>query len=116
MFEQLTDKLDSVFKRLRGQHKITEENVAESLREVRVALLAADVHFQTVKDFIARVKAKAVGAEVLASVSPGQMIVKILHDEMVGLLGGKAEEPRFQGSPPVGILMMGLQGSGKTTA
>ena len=116
MFEQLTDKLDSVFKRLRGQHKITEENVSESLREVRVALLAADVHFQTVKEFIARVKAKAVGAEVLASVSPGQMIVKILHDEMVELLGGKAEEPRFQGSPPVGILMMGLQGSGKTTA
>jgi signal recognition particle subunit SRP54 len=116
MFEQLTDKLDSAFKRLRGQHKITEENISESLREVRVALLAADVHFQTVKDFIASVKAKALGAEVLASVSPGQQIVKILHDEMVALLGGSAEEPRFQGSPPVGILMMGLQGSGKTTA
>jgi signal recognition particle subunit SRP54 len=116
MFEQLTDKLDSVFRRLRGQHQITEENVSESLREVRVALLAADVHFQTVKEFIATVKAKALGAEVLASVSPGQMIVKILHDEMVRLLGGQAEEPRFAGSPPVGILMMGLQGSGKTTA
>jgi signal recognition particle subunit SRP54 len=116
MFEQLTDKLDNVFRRLRGQHQITEENVSESLREVRVALLAADVHFQTVKEFIATVKAKAVGAEVLASVSPGQMIVKILHDEMVALLGGQAEEPRFGGSPPVGILMMGLQGSGKTTA
>jgi signal recognition particle subunit SRP54 len=116
MFEQLTDKLDSVFKRLRGQHQITEENVSESLREVRVALLAADVHFQTVKEFIASVKTKALGAEVLASVSPGQMIVKILHDEMVTLLGGQAEEPRFAGSAPVGILMMGLQGSGKTTA
>jgi signal recognition particle subunit SRP54 len=116
MFEQLTDKLDSVFKRLRGQHKITEENVADSLREVRVALLAADVHFQTVKEFIASVKAKAVGAEVLQSVSPGQMIVKILHDEMVALLGGEAREPNFGGSPPAGVLMMGLQGSGKTTA
>ncbi len=116
MFEQLTDKLDNVFRRLRGQHQITEENVSESLREVRVALLAADVHFQTVKEFIAAVKAKALGAEVLASVSPGQMIVKILHDEMVTLLGGQSEEPRFAGSPPVGILMMGLQGSGKTTA
>ncbi|HEX2612067.1 MAG TPA: signal recognition particle receptor subunit alpha, partial [Fibrobacteria bacterium] len=98
MFEQLTEKLDGAFRRLRGIDKITEENVAESLREVRVALLAADVNFQTVKDFIAKVKAKALGAEVLASVSPGQMIVKILHDEMVELLGGKAEEPRFQGS------------------
>jgi signal recognition particle subunit SRP54 len=116
MFEQLTEKLDGAFRRLRGIDKITEENVSESLREIRVALLAADVHFQTVKDFIAKVKAQALGAEVLASVSPGQMIVKILHDEMVELLGGKAEEPRFQGSPPVGILMMGLQGSGKTTA
>jgi signal recognition particle subunit SRP54 len=116
MFEQLTEKLDSAFRRLRGIDKITEDNVAESLREIRVALLAADVNFQTVKDFIAKVKAKALGAEVLASVSPGQMIVKILHDEMVELLGGKAEEPRFQGSPPVGVLMMGLQGSGKTTA
>src|SRR5690606_6506642 len=104
------------FKRLRGQHKITEENVAESLREVRVALLAADVHFQTVKEFIANVKAKAVGTEVLQSVSPGQMIVKILHDEMVALLGGEAKEPNFLGAPPAGVLMMGLQGSGKTTA
>ncbi len=116
MFEQLTGKLDAVFKKLRGQHKITEENISESLREIRVALLAADVNFQTVKDFVASVKTKALGAEVLQSVSPGQMIVKILHDEMAVLLGGEGEEPRYQGSPPVGILMMGLQGSGKTTA
>ncbi len=116
MFEQLTGKLDAVFKKLRGQHKITEENVSESLREIRVALLAADVHFQTVKEFIASVKTKALGAEVLQSVSPGQMIVKILHDEMALLLGGEGEEPRYQGASPVGVLMMGLQGSGKTTA
>jgi signal recognition particle subunit SRP54 len=116
MFEQLTGKLDAVFKKLRGQHTITEENISESLREIRVALLSADVHFQTVKDFIAAVKSKALGTEVLRSVSPGQMIVKILHDEMALLLGGEAREPSFQGSPPLGILMMGLQGSGKTTA
>ncbi len=116
MFEQLTDKLDASFRRLRGLHQINEENVSESLREVRVALLAADVHFQTVKEFIASVKTKALGAEVLKSVSPGQMIVKIIHDEMVRLLGGAAEEPRFLGTPPTGILLMGLQGSGKTTA
>jgi signal recognition particle subunit SRP54 len=116
MFEQLTDKLDASFRRLRGLHQINEENVSESLREVRVALLAADVHFQTVKEFIAAVKVKALGAEVLKAVSPGQMIVKIIHDEMVRLLGGTAEEPRFLGTPPTGILLMGLQGSGKTTA
>jgi signal recognition particle subunit SRP54 len=115
MFEQLTQKLDVAFKKLRGLHQLTEENISESLREIRVALLAADVNFQTVKDFIASVKTKALGAEVLQSVSPGQMVVKILHDEMVVLLGGESDEPLYQGSPPVGILMMGLQGSGKTT-
>jgi signal recognition particle subunit SRP54 len=116
MFEQLSGKLEGVFKKLRGQHKITEENVSESLREIRVVLLSADVNFQTVKDFISAVKVKALGAEVLQSVSPRQMIVKILHDEMVLLLGGEGAEPRYAGSPPVGVLMMGLQGSGKTTA
>jgi len=116
MFEQLTEKLDGAFRKLRGVDKLTEENVAESLREIRVALLAADVNFKTVKDFIAAVKQKAVGSEVIQSVSPGQMMVKVLHDEMVELLGGRAEEPNFQGSPPFQILMMGLQGSGKTTA
>jgi len=116
MFEQLSGKLEGVFKKLRGQHKITEENVSESLREIRVALLSADVNFETVKDFIAAVKVKALGAEVLQSVSPGQMIVKILHDEMALLLGGEGAEPHYLGAPPVGILMMGLQGSGKTTA
>ncbi len=116
MFDQLSQKLEAVFKKIRGQHQINEENVAESLREIRVALLAADVNFQAVKDFIAAVKTKALGAEVLQAVSPGQMIVKILHDEMVALLGGEAEEPRFAGAPPAGVLMMGLQGSGKTTA
>jgi signal recognition particle subunit SRP54 len=116
MFEQLSEKLDGAIKRLRGQHKITEENIGETMREIRMALLSADVHFKTTKDFIALVKEKALGAEVLQSVSPGQMLVKILHDEMVVLLGGEAQEPNFLGAPPMQILMMGLQGSGKTTA
>jgi len=116
MFEQLSDKLEGVFKRLRGQAQLTEANVTETLREVRVVLLAADVNFKTAKDFINSVKEKAMGAEVLNSLSPGQVMVKILHDELVALLGGESEEPSFQGTPPVTVLMMGLQGSGKTTA
>ena len=116
MFEQLSDKLEGIFKRLRGQSQLTEENVSETLREIRVVLLSADVNFKTVKDFINTVKEKAIGAEVLTSLSPGQVMVKVIHDELVALLGGQAEEPAFQGSPPFQILMMGLQGSGKTTA
>jgi signal recognition particle subunit SRP54 len=116
MFEQLTDKLEGIFKRLRGQSTLTEENVAETLREVRQVLLAADVHFKVAKDFINAVKEKAVGSDVLQSLTPGQVMVKILHDELVALLGGEAEELAFQGTPPFQILMMGLQGSGKTTA
>ena len=116
MFEELSDKLEGIFKRLRGQGQLTEENVAETLREIRVVLLSADVNFKTVKDFINAVKVKAMGAEVITSLSPGQLMVKIIHDELVALLGGEAEEPLFQGAPPQQILMMGLQGSGKTTA
>ncbi len=116
MFEQLTDKLEGIFKKLRGQSQLTEENVAETLREIRVGLLSADVNFKTVKDFIQTVKEKAIGAQVLQSITPGQLMVKVIHDELVALLGGEAEEPNFQGTPPFQILMMGLQGSGKTTA
>ncbi len=116
MFEQLSDKLETIFKKIRGQGQITEENIGETLREVRVALLSADVNFKTAKDFIAAVKEKALGAEVMGSLTPGQLMVKILYDEMVKLLGDTAYEPNYQGSPPFQILMMGLQGSGKTTA
>ncbi len=116
MFEQLSDKLEGIFKRLRGQAKLTEENVSETLREIRVVLLSADVNFKTVKDFINTVKENAIGAEVLTSLTPGQVMVKVIHDELVALLGGQAEEPTFQGASPFQILMMGLQGSGKTTA
>jgi signal recognition particle subunit SRP54 len=116
MFEQLTDKLEGIFKRLRGQNKLTEENIAETLREIRVVLLAADVNFKTSKEFINAVKEKAIGADVIHSLTPGQLMVKVVHDELVALLGGEAEEPTFQGAQPFQILMMGLQGSGKTTA
>lgn len=115
MFEQLTDKLDGALKKISGQGRITEENVADSMREIRVALLAADVNFKIVKDFVKRVREKAMGEEVLRSVSPGQQLVKIVHDELVGLLGGESTEPHYQGAP-FQVVMMGLQGSGKTTA
>ncbi len=116
MFEELTDKLEGIFKRLRGQSTLTEENVSETLREVRQVLLAADVNFKVAKDFINAVKEKALGTGVLQSLTPGQVMVKVIHDELVSLLGGEAEELTYQGSPPFQILMMGLQGSGKTTA
>ena len=82
MFEQLSDKLEGIFKRLRGQSQLTEENVSETLREIRVVLLAADVNFKTTKEFINAVKEKAIGAEVLTSLTPGQVMVKVIHDEL----------------------------------
>lgn len=115
MFSVLTDKLEGTLKKLRGEHQLSEENVTEALRDVRRAFLEADVHFTVTKDFVARVKEKALGAEVLQSVSPGQMIVKIIHDELVQTMGGTARPLEFTGPQPFGILMAGLQGSGKTT-
>ena len=115
MFSQLTDALESTLKNLRGQGKLTEENVAESLREVRRAFLEADVNFAVTRDFVKAVKEKALGAEVLTSVTPGQQIVKIIHDELVQVMGGETKELSLEGKPPVGIMMVGLQGSGKTT-
>ncbi|MEO8350980.1 MAG: signal recognition particle receptor subunit alpha, partial [Chthoniobacteraceae bacterium] len=114
MFSLLGDKLQDIFKDLRGHGKISESNVADAMREVRLALLEADVHYQVAKDFIARVKEKALGEEVLRSVSPGQQIVKIFHDELTILLGGDAEELNLQ--RPARILMVGLNGAGKTTS
>ncbi len=115
MFDNLTDRLEGVFKKLRGTGKLTEENIKESMREVRMALLEADVNFQVVKDFIARVTEKAVGLEVTKSLSPGQQVIKVVHDELVDLLGGITEQIRLDGRQPVTIMMAGLQGSGKTT-
>lgn len=114
MFENLSDKFDRAFKVLKGQGTITEINVAETLKEVRRALLEADVNFKTAKDFTNTVKEKALGQNVLTAVSPGQLMTKITHDELAALMGGQMTEIKFQGSPGV-ILMSGLQGSGKTT-
>jgi len=114
MFEQLTDKFDRAFKILKGQGKITEINVAETLKEVRRALLDADVNFKTAKEFTERVKEKALGQNVLTAVSPGQLLVKITHDELKDLMGGEHTDIQYQGNPGI-ILMSGLQGSGKTT-
>ncbi len=115
MFSQLTDSLESTLKNLRGQGKLTEENIAESLREVRRAFLEADVNFNVTRDFVKAVKEKALGNDVLLSVTPGQQIVKIIHDELVQVMGGETKEVSLTGAPPVGIMMVGLQGSGKTT-
>ncbi len=114
MFENLTDKFERAFKLLKGQGQITEINVAETLKEVRRALLDADVNFKTAKDFTNTVKEKALGRDVLKAVSPGQLMVKICHEELVELMGGNESEINTKGSPGV-ILMSGLQGSGKTT-
>ena len=115
MFENLTDRLEGVFKRLRGHGILTEENIQEAMGEVRMALLEADVNFKVVKDFVATVTRKAVGKEVSQSLSPGQQVIKVVHEELVALLGGTTELIRLDGRQPVTIMMAGLQGSGKTT-
>lgn len=115
MLEDLTYRLEAVFKKLRGYGKLTENNIADSLKEVRRALLEADVNYKVVKDFIDAVQNKAVGEEVFRSVTPGQLIVKIVHDELVRLLGSTATQIKTAGIPPTIIMLTGLQGSGKTT-
>lgn len=114
MFENLTEKLERSFKLIRGEGKISEINVAETLKEVRKALLDADVNYKIAKQFTDDVKRKALGMDVLNSLKPGQLIVKVVHDELAALMGGKAEDINLGGSPTV-ILIAGLQGSGKTT-
>src|SRR5210317_2495354 len=114
MFDNLSNKLESAFKLLKGHGKITEINVAETLKEVRRALLDADVNFKIAKEFTNRVKEKALGQNVLTSLQPGQLMVKLVKDELTELMGGDAEGIDLSGNPSV-ILMSGLQGSGKTT-
>jgi signal recognition particle subunit SRP54 len=114
MFENLSDKLDRSLKLLKGQGKITELNIAETLKEVRRALLDADVNFKIAKDFTNKVKEKAMGQDVLIAVKPGELMVKIVHDELAELMGGQAVDVNIKGNPAV-ILIAGLQGSGKTT-
>jgi signal recognition particle subunit SRP54 len=115
MFESLSGKLQNAFRNLRGLGKISESNVADALREVRMALLEADVNFKVARDFIERVKAKSIGVEVVQSIQPGQQIIKIIHDELVELLGSENAAIQTTGNPSC-ILMVGLHGSGKTTS
>jgi signal recognition particle subunit SRP54 len=115
MFESLSDKLQNVFKRLRGKGSLTEADVSEALREVRLALLEADVNFRVVKEFVAKVKERSVGQDVLESLTPAQMVVKIVNEELTAILGGEESRINFAPRPPTIILMVGLQGSGKTT-
>ncbi len=116
MFENLSDRLQQVFKNLRGEGKLTAEHIEEALKQIRIALLEADVNFKVVRQFTDRVKVKALGQEVLDSLSPGQQVVKVVRDEMVEILGGEAARIRFASQPPTVILLVGLQGAGKTTS
>src|SRR6478672_10886425 len=115
MFDSLSGKLQNAFRDLRGLGKISESNVGDSLREVRMALLEADVNFKVARDFIERVKEKSLGTEVIQSVHPGQQVVKIIYDELVALLGSENAALNLSGSPAC-LLMCGLHGSGKTTS
>jgi signal recognition particle subunit SRP54 len=115
MFESLSEKLDGIFKKLKGRGRLDESNIQEALREIRMALLEADVNFKVVKDFVEDVRVKAVGQEVVESITPGQQVVKIVHDRLVELMGGTSTLLRFGSRIPAPIMLVGLQGSGKTT-
>jgi len=115
MFAKLTERLGKAVEALRGRGRLTEENIADSLRDVRMALLEADVALPVVKRFIEAVKAKAVGAEVVGSLTPGQALIGVIHDELVALMGGSARAFDLRYAPPAVILLAGLQGAGKTT-
>ncbi|NCB45113.1 MAG: signal recognition particle protein, partial [Clostridia bacterium] len=114
-FEGLSDKLQGVFKKLKGKGVLTETDINEAMREVKLALLEADVHFKVVKDFVAAVKEKAMGKEVLESLTPGQQVVKIVHDQLTELMGGSGSKLTYSPRGFTTYLMVGLQGTGKTT-
>ena len=116
MFEGISEKLNTTLKRVRGYGKLSESNIEEALREVRLSLLEADVNFKVVRDFINSVKERALGQEVAQSLSPGQQFIKIVHEELISVLGDQSSELDLKASPPVGIMLIGLQGSGKTTS
>src|SRR3989475_6727642 len=115
MFDSLSSKLQNAFRNLRGLGKISESNVGDALREVRLTLLEADVNFKVARDFIERVKTKSLGQEVIQSIQPGQQVIKIIHDELVDLLGSTNAGINLSGNP-ASVLMVGLHGSGKTTS
>lgn len=115
-FEGLSGKLQNIFKNLRGKGKLNEKDVEQAMREVRMALLEADVNYKVVKDFIGKIKERAIGSEVLESLTPGQQVIKIVHEEMTQLMGGSSSRLNIASKPPTIIMMVGLQGSGKTTS
>jgi signal recognition particle subunit SRP54 len=115
MFEEITQKFELLFKKIRGQARITESNIAETMREVKRVLLEADVNYKVVKEFTEKVQQRAIGQEVLRSVTPGQMLIKIIYDELVKLMGSTRSDIKFSPVPPTVIMVVGLQGSGKTT-
>ncbi len=115
MFEEITQKFELLFKKIRGQARITEANISETMRDIRRVLLEADVNYKVVKDFTERVQQKAIGQEVLRSITPGQMLIKIIYDELVSLMGSTRADIKFSPVPPTVIMVVGLQGSGKTT-
>lgn len=115
MFESLGEKLQNAFKRLTGKGKLTEADVSEAMREVRMALLEADVNFKVVKEFVGKVKERAVGQEVLETLNPGQMVIKIVHEELIAIMGGEHADLQMAERPPTIIMLCGLQGAGKTT-
>src|SRR5256885_4188518 len=116
MFENLSEKLQRTFKNLRGQGRLTEENMQEALREIRLALLEADVNFKVVKELVDHIREKAMGSEVMLQISPTEQVVKIVHDELINILGKDTAKIKFASQPPTVVLMAGLQGSGKTTS
>src|SRR3954463_11940961 len=116
MFDNLSDKLQRVFKNLRGEGRLSAENMEVALREIRMALLEADVNFRVVKQLIENIKVKAVGEEVLMALSPSQQVVKIVHEELIKILGAHESKLRFANEPPSVFMIVGLQGSGKTTS
>src|SRR6516162_3121935 len=116
MFDTLSEKLQATLGDLRGRGRLDEEALSKAMREIRLALLEADVNFAVVKDFVARVRERALGAEVLKSLTPGQQVVKIVHEELTEVMGSGDSRLAFSGRPPTVILLAGLQGSGKTTA
>ncbi|MGQ0744061.1 MAG: signal recognition particle protein [Acidimicrobiales bacterium] len=115
MFDALSDRFDGIFRRLRGRGRLGEEEVNEALREIRVALLEADVNFRVVKDFVARVREQCIGAELSSSLSPAQQVIKIVHSELIAILGGETLRITYASRPPTVLMLAGLQGSGKTT-
>ena len=115
MFDNLSNKLNTVFKKLKGHGKLTEKNITDGLKEVRMALLEADVHYKVVKTFVASIKDRALGQEVMTSLTPGQQVIKIVNEELTALMGGEHQDLTLTGTRPVSIMLVGLQGSGKTT-